>query len=75
MDITLISPEDSVLKASAFLGLALVLVLAIKSLTSDPYGTFHLGLNKLPSDEADDRPPKTEWLNMGYWKVCYMIRA
>jgi hypothetical protein len=32
-----------------------------------PYGLFHLGLNKLPGEEKD-KPPKTEWLNMGYWK-------
>jgi hypothetical protein len=31
----------------------------------DPYGTYHVRLNILPG-EVDAR---TEWLNMGYWKV------
>jgi len=35
--------------------------------TKDPYGLFHLSLNKLPG-EAPGMPPKTEWLNMGFWK-------
>ncbi|KAK0245786.1 S-adenosyl-L-methionine-dependent methyltransferase [Armillaria nabsnona] len=35
---------------------------------SDPYGTFHHSLNKLPGEDPN-APPKTEWLNMGYWKV------
>lgn len=34
---------------------------------SMPYGLFHLALNKLPGEKGDE-PPKTEWLNMGYWK-------
>ncbi|KAF5377499.1 hypothetical protein D9615_005348 [Tricholomella constricta] len=34
---------------------------------SDPYGLFHLALNKLPGDD-DNVPPKTEWLNMGFWQ-------
>ncbi|KAF9056226.1 S-adenosyl-L-methionine-dependent methyltransferase [Panaeolus papilionaceus] len=33
---------------------------------SDPYGLFHLELNKLPSDDPHS-PPPTEWLNMGLW--------
>ncbi|VDB99618.1 unnamed protein product [Peniophora sp. CBMAI 1063] len=33
---------------------------------NDPYGEFHLVLNKVHSDA--DRP-STEWLNMGYWKT------
>ncbi|THH17000.1 hypothetical protein EW146_g3738 [Bondarzewia mesenterica] len=33
---------------------------------SDPYGNFHVSLNKIPGDEG---PPRTEWLNMGYWKL------
>ena len=33
-----------------------------------PYGLWHLSLNKLPG-ESDEELPKTEWLNMGYWKV------
>lgn len=36
---------------------------------SDPYGLFHLTLNRLPSQDPSS-PPETEWLNMGYWKVC-----
>ncbi|KAJ7103470.1 S-adenosyl-L-methionine-dependent methyltransferase [Mycena belliarum] len=35
-----------------------------KRASADPYGEFHLALNKLPG-EGD---PQTEWLNMGYWK-------
>jgi hypothetical protein len=35
----------------------------------EAYGSFsHLKLNKLPGEPLDS-PPKTEWLNMGYWKV------
>lgn len=34
----------------------------------DPYGLFHLALNRLPGEDAS-KAPKTEWLNMGYWKV------
>lgn len=34
---------------------------------TDPYGLFHLSLNKLPHEDANT-PPRTEWLNMGYWK-------
>ncbi|KAI0271362.1 S-adenosyl-L-methionine-dependent methyltransferase [Gloeopeniophorella convolvens] len=33
--------------------------------TGDPYGTFHIELNKVPGGPD---PPQTEWLNMGYWK-------
>lgn len=35
---------------------------------NDPYGLFHLSLNKLPFEDPDSLPV-TEWLNMGYWKV------
>ncbi|KAI0307737.1 S-adenosyl-L-methionine-dependent methyltransferase [Multifurca ochricompacta] len=31
----------------------------------DPYGTFHISFNKLPGGPD---PPRTEWLNMGFWK-------
>lgn len=49
--------------------IALILVGA-KMNTSDPYGTFHLALNVRPEDESKgQKVPKTEWLNMGYWKV------
>ncbi|KNZ71413.1 hypothetical protein J132_09867 [Termitomyces sp. J132] len=52
----------------------------------DPYGLFHLSLNKLPGEDIDSSP-KTEWLNMGFWKdtnvfpeacqalCCKLIRA
>ncbi|KAF5311828.1 hypothetical protein D9619_003207 [Psilocybe cf. subviscida] len=33
----------------------------------DPYGLFHLTLNRISGDDVA-KPPKTEWLNMGYWK-------
>lgn len=32
------------------------------------YGLFHLSLNKDPG-QPSDTDPRTEWLNMGYWKV------
>lgn len=38
----------------------------------DPYGLFHLSLNILPGGSETDEP-KTEWLNMGYWKVSVMV--
>jgi hypothetical protein len=40
--------------------------------TTDPYGLFHLSLNKLPHEDAGT-PPRTEWLNMGYWKVHFLF--
>jgi len=46
----------------------LIISLAIYMKPSDPYGLFHLSLNKLPG-ESPDTDPRTEWLNMGYWKV------
>ncbi|KAJ7619091.1 S-adenosyl-L-methionine-dependent methyltransferase [Mycena polygramma] len=48
---------------AAVLGLILVLWMATRS-SADPYGEFHLSLNKLP----DENVARTEWLNMGYWK-------
>ncbi|KAI5828992.1 S-adenosyl-L-methionine-dependent methyltransferase [Schizophyllum commune Tattone D] len=33
----------------------------------DPYGLFHLALNRRMGDPPNV-DPKTEWLNMGYWK-------
>ncbi|KAL0580388.1 hypothetical protein V5O48_001633 [Marasmius crinis-equi] len=52
--------------------LPLVALLAISlwmyTKSSDPYDLFHLSLNRLPGED-DSAPPKTEWLNMGYWKV------
>ena len=35
---------------------------------NDPYGLFHLSLNKLPFEDPNSLP-MTEWLNLGYWKV------
>lgn len=37
---------------------------------SDPYGEFHLVLNKRDGDVGR---PSTEWLNMGYWKVTDLL--
>jgi hypothetical protein len=36
--------------------------------SSEPYGLFHLDMNKLPG-AGGISIPQTEWLNMGYWKV------
>ena len=41
---------------------------------NDPYGLFHLELNKLPFEDPNSLP-ETEWLNMGYWKVCFLIES
>jgi len=49
------------------LSIVLALVIYVKSRATDPYGLFHLSLNRLPGENADV-DPKTEWLNMGYWK-------
>jgi len=38
----------------------------MKTKSSDPYGLFHLALNKPPGEL--ESAPKTEWLNMGYWR-------
>ncbi|KAJ7706113.1 S-adenosyl-L-methionine-dependent methyltransferase [Mycena rosella] len=38
-----------------------------KRQSADPYGEFHLAFNKLPTDKVE-AAPRTEWLNMGYWK-------
>lgn len=35
----------------------------------DPYGDFHVSLN------SDPLRPKSEWLNMGYWKVLSVMRT
>jgi Na+/proline symporter len=52
----------------------LIILLAVYVKSSDPYGLFHLSLNKLPG-ENPHTDPKTEWLNMGYWKVsCARLR-
>lgn len=38
----------------------------------DPYGLFHLTLNNLPGDDPE-KPPQTEWLNMGFWQVSHAL--
>lgn len=38
----------------------------------DPYGLYHLALNK-DSKEDPDSLPKTEWMNQGYWKVRFCL--
>jgi hypothetical protein len=40
--------------------------------SSDPYGLFHLAMNVRPGD-SPEQVPKTEWLNMGCWKVTQYI--
>ncbi|KAJ7786386.1 S-adenosyl-L-methionine-dependent methyltransferase [Mycena metata] len=51
--------------------LALVVVYWMaKRSSADPYGEFHLAFNKLPGEDA----PRTEWLNMGYWKVPLALK-
>lgn len=50
--------------------LLITLLVSLRMRSKDPYGLFHLTLNKLPSQDPK-LPPATEWLNMGYWKVGY----
>lgn len=60
----------NVVPAYAFYVVAIASLLAFiffANKRSDPYGTFHHSLNRLPGEDPD-APPKTEWLNMGYWK-------
>ena len=50
------------------MAVAMFLFLAIRGVIhfmEDPYGSFHLTLNK----DKDSRGDQTEWMNMGYWKV------
>jgi hypothetical protein len=54
-------------QAASIFSLLLLISMMTKG-AGDPYGAFHLKLNKLPG-EPSSAPPKTEWLNMGYWKV------
>lgn len=56
---------EAILSFSA-LGIACA-VYFICGMSSDPYGTFHLALNRLPGDPPEG-DPRTEWLNMGYWR-------
>ncbi|TFK75482.1 S-adenosyl-L-methionine-dependent methyltransferase [Pluteus cervinus] len=39
--------------------------------SKDPYGLFHLTLNRLPGES--DAEPRTEWMNMGYWEKTDMF--
>jgi hypothetical protein len=48
------------------------LIVWFKMRQTDPYGLFHFTLNKLPSEDPNS-PPLTEWLNLGYWKVCSVL--
>jgi len=48
--------------------------LHMQSTKNDPYGLFHLSLNKLPFEDPNSLPA-TEWLNMGYWKVCWLFQS
>jgi hypothetical protein len=41
---------------------------------SEPYGSFHIELNRLPGSPKDVAP-ETEWLNMGYWKVRRAVQS
>jgi hypothetical protein len=52
----------------AIASIALSVALWFLTRARDPYGLFHLSLNKLPSDNPE-ASPRTEWLNMGYWKA------
>jgi hypothetical protein len=54
-------------------GLVIVLSICVwlSKQSSDPYGLFHLSLNKLDGEDV----PHTEWLNMGYWRVRFRIQA
>jgi hypothetical protein len=61
--VLLLQEMNAILFAAVF---ALIFVFWIaKRSSADPYGEFHLSFNKLPNDNV----PRTEWLNMGYWKV------
>ncbi|KAL1670621.1 hypothetical protein GGF50DRAFT_122174 [Schizophyllum commune] len=44
-----------------------VALMRLNSRGDDPYGLFHLALNRRTGDPTNV-DPKTEWLNMGYWK-------
>jgi hypothetical protein len=44
----------------------------LSATAKDPYSLFHLTLNKLPGDDHATLP-RTEWLNMGFWRVSNVI--
>ena len=58
-----------VFNSKYILGLILLAsALLYRTMTNrDPYGSFHLSLNKTSHDAAGS--PTTEWMNMGFWKV------
>lgn len=43
-----------------------VIYMYLAGRASDPYGTFHISFNQVPGSPDS---PRTEWLNMGFWKV------
>jgi hypothetical protein len=45
----------------------IVAVYLIHPKLCDPYGMFHIELNA--SGSSKDQHERTEWLNMGYWRV------
>ncbi|KIJ45179.1 hypothetical protein M422DRAFT_779090 [Sphaerobolus stellatus SS14] len=47
--------------------ISVAIIIFLKMYAKDPYGTYHLGLNMRPGQDST-KPPKTEWLNMGYWR-------
>ncbi|KAJ7181724.1 S-adenosyl-L-methionine-dependent methyltransferase [Mycena crocata] len=56
----------NLLLLAAVIALFLVFWL-LKRSSGELYGQFHLPFNKLPGDKPGALP-RTEWLNMGYWK-------
>jgi len=63
-------PHLTGMEATLTLYIAIFVILSvlyyISRRSSDPYGTFHLSFNTVPGSPD---PPRTEWLNMGFWKV------
>ena len=41
--------------------------------SKDPYGSFHLALNEDGGVPEVGTQPQSEWLNMGYWKVRWVV--
>lgn len=60
-------PPNALVLLASFVAPSLILWLSHRTST-DPYGLYHLSLNRLPG-QPDDAPVKTEWLNMGFWEV------
>lgn len=57
------------------LSIMIFLAIYLKSnRATDPYGLFHLSLNRIPGDNPEE-DPKTEWLNVGYWKASINTRG